>query len=208
MSSAVAPSASPAVPSRPRRRPALERAVRTANRLFYEEGIQAVGVDRIAAEADISKATLYSHFRTKDDLVVNYLRDRSTEWQAFVRDELPKRTDDPAERILAVFDLLGDWFVTPGYRGCPFVNAEAEYGSEHPAHVVTLEHRAWVRALFVDLLRELDGSCEQSVIDFLALQIGLLYDGSMVSAQADPTRPWARAARAAAAAVLSSRSDS
>src|ERR1700712_3065240 len=114
-----------------RRRPAMERVVATANRLFYEEGIRAVGVDRITAEADVSKATLYTHFRTKDDLVVNYLRDRSREWQDFVRGELPQRGATPDERILAIFDLLGEWFVAPGYRGCPFINAEAEYGAEH-----------------------------------------------------------------------------
>lgn len=186
---------------RPRRRPALERAVRTANRLFYEQGIQAVGVDQIAAEADISKATLYAHFRTKDDLVVNYLRDRSSEWQAFVADELPRRGADPTDRILAIFDLLGEWFVLPGYRGCPFVNAEAEYGPEHATHQVTLEHRAWVRGLFTGLLGEAGGRSDAG-IELAALQLGLLYDGAMVSQQADPSRPWARAARGAAALIV------
>jgi AcrR family transcriptional regulator len=179
---------------RPRRRPALERAVATADRLFYERGIHAVGVDQVAAEADISKASLYTHFRTKDDLVVGYLRGRSGAWQAYIATELPNRGATPRARILAVFEMLGEWFDEPGYRGCPFINAEAEYGEGHPTHAVTLEHRDWVRGLFENLLEE----AAVTDVTGTALQLCLLYDGAMVSAQADPTRPWAAAARAAA----------
>lgn len=185
-------------PTRTRRRPAYERAVATADRLFYEQGIHAVGVDQVAAEADISKASLYAHFRTKDDLVLGYLRGRSTAWQDHVAAELPQHGATPEERIVAVFALLGEWFEEPGYRGCPFINVEAEYGAGHPTHEVTLEHRDWVRGLFSGLLA--DAGVED--VDGTALQLCLLYDGAMASAQADPSRPWARAARSAAGAVL------
>ncbi|KTR24485.1 TetR/AcrR family transcriptional regulator [Curtobacterium citreum] len=174
-----------------RRRPAYERAVATADRLFYEQGIHAVGVDQVAAEAGISKASLYTHFRTKDDLALGYLRGRSDAWQAHVAAELPGRGADAQERVLAVFDLLGEWFAEPGYRGCPFINVEAEYGVGHPTHAVTLDHREWVRGLFVRLLTEAGIASPESV----ALQLCLLYDGAMASAQADPSRPWASAAR-------------
>jgi AcrR family transcriptional regulator len=180
--------------SRTRRRPAYERAVATADRLFYEQGIHAVGVDQVAAEADISKASLYTHFRTKDDLVLGYLQGRSRSWQEHVTVELPERGSTPRDRVLAVFDLLGEWFAAPGYRGCPFINVEAEYGAGHPTHDVTLEHRAWVRTLFTSLLTDA-GTADP---DGTALQLCLLYDGAMASAQADPSRPWAAAARAAA----------
>jgi len=185
-------------PTRTRRRPAYERAVATADRLFYERGIQAVGVDQVAAEADISKASLYAHFRTKDDLVLGYLRGRSRSWQEHVAAELPGRGGTPGERVLAVFDLLGEWFDEPGYRGCPFINVEAEYGAEHPTHAVTLEHRDWVRTLFASLL----AGAGAADVDGTALQLCLLYDGAMASAQADPSRPWAAAARTAAARIL------
>ncbi|WP_022907906.1 TetR/AcrR family transcriptional regulator [Curtobacterium sp. B18] len=179
---------------RTRRRPAYERAVATADRLFYEQGIHAVGVDQVAAEADISKASLYTHFRTKDDLVLGYLQGRSRSWQEHVAVELPERGSTPRDHVLAVFDLLGEWFEAPGYRGCPFINVEAEYGAGHPTHDVTLEHRAWVRTLFTSLLTDA-GTGDP---DGTALQLCLLYDGAMASAQADPSRPWAAAARAAA----------
>lgn len=174
--------------------------MQAANRLFYERGIQSVGVDQIAAEADVSKASLYSHFRTKDDLVVNYLRDRSRQWQEHVAVELPGRASDPRGRVLAVFDLLGEWFAAPGYRGCPFVNAEAEFGAEHATHTVTVEHRAWVRRLFEGLLAEA-GIGNPGAI---SPQLTLLYDGAMVSAQADPSTPWATHARRAAVAITAS----
>lgn len=183
---------------RTRRRPAYERAVATADRLFYEQGVHAVGVDQVAAEAGISKASLYAHFRTKDDLVLGYLRGRSRSWQEHVAEELPGRGDAARERILAVFDLLGEWFAEPGYRGCPFINVEAEYGAGHSTHVVTLEHRTWVRELFESLLAEA-GSTDAGGT---ALQLCLLYDGAMASAQADPSRPWAAAARTAAERVI------
>lgn len=170
----------------------------TADRLFYEQGIHAVGVDQVAAEADISKASLYTHFRTKDDLVLGYLRGRSASWQGHVATELPTRGSTPVERVLAVFDLLGEWFDEPGYRGCPFINVEAEYGVGHPTHEVTLEHRAWVRELFEGLLAGAGDSDPEST----ALQLCVLYDGAMASAQAEPGRPWASAARSAAARVL------
>lgn len=180
--------------ARTRRRPAYERAVATADRLFYEQGIHAVGVDQVAAEAEISKASLYTHFRTKDDLVLGYLRGRSTAWQQHVAAELPRRGADATDRIASVFDLLGEWFAEPGYRGCPFINVEAEYGAGHPTHEVTLEHRDWVHGLFTSLLTEA-GATD---VEATALQLCLLYDGAMASAQADPSRPWADAARQAA----------
>ncbi|WP_144761451.1 TetR/AcrR family transcriptional regulator [Curtobacterium sp. 9128] len=185
-------------PIRPRRRPAYERAVATADRLFYEQGIHAVGVDQVANEADISKASLYTHFRTKDELVIGYLRGRSTAWQEHVAAELPNRGATARDRVLAVFDLLGEWFVAPGYRGCPFINVEAEYGAGHPTHEVTLAHRDWVRGLFESLLTEAGVDDPAGT----ALQLCLLYDGSMASAQADPARPWASAARSAAARLV------
>jgi AcrR family transcriptional regulator len=186
----------------PRRRPGLERAVRTADRLFYEEGIHAVGVDRIAAEADVSKATLYAHFRRKDDLVAHYLRGRSEEWQALVAERLPGTSPTPAGRILAMFDLLGEWFAAPGYRGCPFINAQAECGSQPEVDEVAVGHRAWVRRTFAGLAADAGAVGPE----LLAMQLELLYDGAMVGAQAEPELGWAQAARSAATALLGAQS--
>ncbi|MFF7191542.1 TetR/AcrR family transcriptional regulator [Streptomyces sp. NPDC008222] len=184
--------------TRTRRRPALERVLATADRLFYEGGVHATGVDLIATEANVSKASLYTYFQTKDDLIAEYLRRRSKQWQEHVHRELAIRAGSARARILTVFDLLGEWFAEPNYRGCPFNNAEAECPPDSPAHQVNLEHRAWVHQLFRALLSEAGVSDS----DRAATQLQLLYDGAMNNAHAEPDVPWAEAARNTADAVI------
>src|SRR5258705_796875 len=104
-------------------KPAMkDRILETADRLFYLQGIRAVGVDTIAAEIGISKRTLYNHFPSKDALVAAYLERR------FVQ---PRPSDkSPVEPILGTFDSLERRFGSKDFRGCPFVNALAELGTE------------------------------------------------------------------------------
>lgn len=108
-------------------------------------------------------------------------------------------TSTPSERIVGIFALLTEWFMAPGYNGCPFINASAETSSQAAVEAVRDRHRAWVRALFEDLGRE------AGVRDPHALseQLVLLYDGSMVGAQLDRSPAPGAAAQAAAAALLS-----
>src|SRR5262250_2308768 len=95
-----------------------ERILETTDRLFYGQGIRAVGVDTIAAEVGISKRTLYNHFPSKDDLIVAYLSRRMRPAETSGR--------PPAEQILGDFDRLERSFASGVFRGCPFVNAVAE----------------------------------------------------------------------------------
>src|ERR1700733_9301192 len=95
-----------------------ERILETSVRLFYRQGIRAVGVDTVAAEIGISKRTLYNYFPTKDELIVAYLSRRLRP---------PAKSDTPpVEQILGDFDRLERSFASSGFRGCPFVNAVAE----------------------------------------------------------------------------------
>src|SRR5205085_11515994 len=99
-----------------------DRILQTAVRLFYLQGIRAIGVDTIAAEIGISKRTLYNHFPSKDALIAAYLARR------FVQ---PRPSDKPpVEQILSTFDSLERRFASKDFRGCPFVNAVAELGPE------------------------------------------------------------------------------
>jgi len=183
--------------SKTRKRPALERVVKTADRLFYERGLHATGVDAIAAEADVSKATMYTYFPTKDDLVAEYLRRRSGSWRDVVAERFAEHEGDARSKILLVFDLLGEWFATEAFNGCPFINAEAESTEDSPAHAVNLEHREWALELFTHLLVEAGAARPEGP----ALALVMLYDGCMVGAHTQPGLAWAQSARAAAAVV-------
>ncbi|HZD67859.1 MAG TPA: TetR/AcrR family transcriptional regulator [Actinomycetes bacterium] len=152
---------------------ARARLLETASRLFYAEGVHAVGIDRIIAEAGVAKATFYHHFPTKDELVRAYLEQQS-HLQRATAARLPQTT--PRERLLAIFDNVGDLGRDPGYRGCPFVNAAAEYPDPtHPVRQAIAEYRRWFRSLLRDLLAA-DGhpDPERTADVLVALKDGLL----------------------------------
>jgi AcrR family transcriptional regulator len=187
------------MPSVPPPRPApRERLLAAADELFYEEGICSVGVDRLLGRADVARASLYSTFGSKDELVRAYLQGRSDGWQAVVAEVLPTRWDHPRDRIVGIFELLTEWFATPGYRGCPFINASAEEPASTVVEDVRDRHRSWVRALFTGLGREAGARDPEA----LCAQLVLLYDGAMVGAQLDRTAAPGAAAAAAAVALL------
>jgi len=134
---------------RRRESPARRRVLDAASRLFYAEGIHAVGIDRVIAEAGVAKATFYHHFPSKDALVCAYLEAED----ARIRLLMPPAGDTPADRVLAVFDALGEHACGPGFRGCAFINAAAEYPDpRHPVRRVVAVHRAWFQGVLRDLL--------------------------------------------------------
>lgn len=177
---------------------ARQRLLDAADGLFYAEGVCSVGIDRVIAEAGVAKASLYNAFGSKDELVRSYLAGRSAGWREHVARELPVRWETPSERLLGVFDLLGEWFAAPGYHGCPFINANAEARPGSGVEGVSDEHRAWVRFLFSGLAA--DAGVKDP--DGLARRLSLLYDGSMVAAQLDHNAAAGGLAREAAAALL------
>lgn len=148
------------------------RILDAADRLFYREGIQAIGVERIAAEANVSKRTLYKHYASKDLLVVAYLERRA---EALNRNG----SGAPVDNILALFDRVARGLATPQFRGCPFVNAVAEFGAErsHPAVAVAERFKrqrlAWLEAQLRALaLPDAEG---------LAMQLALLIEGAVAA---------------------------
>jgi len=182
------------VANRPKAR---ERLVETATELFYAEGIHAVGVDRVASEADVAKATLYQHFRSKDELVAACLRLRSANWRRHVAEPVLARSGSPSTRVARVFDLMGRGFGSPDYRGCPFINAAAEYPGRTGVVAEAIQsHRGEVRNLFEHLLADSLGRRG------LLSELMLLYDGALVGAQFDHSARAARVAKAAALRLL------
>jgi len=172
-----------------------ERILETADRLFYGQGIRAVGVDTIAAEIGISKRTLYNHFASKDDLIVAYLSRRLK--------PAPPSERPPVEQILGSFERLERTIGTGGgtgvFRGCPFVNAVAELKEPtHAANKIALafkeQRRKWFRALLVQL-----GVADPET---LSMQLLLLIDGAIAAAIVRGDPRVATAARQAAAVLL------
>src|SRR5256885_4360586 len=168
-----------------------ERILETADKLFYSRGIRAIGVDTIAAEAGISKRTLYNHFPSKDALISAYLGRR------FVA---PNPSDKPpAEQILGTFDRLERGFASKGFRGCPFVNAVAELGSEDQSvKKIAVAFKESRRIWFRDLLLQLDVNDPEG----LATQLTLLVDGSIAQDLVRDDPSMARAAKEAARVLL------
>jgi AcrR family transcriptional regulator len=120
-----------------------ERIVYTAIELFYRHGFHAIGLDRIIAETGVTKTTFYKHFESKDDLVVEAITKRH-EWemQAWTRAIQKIAGDDPRRQLLAVFDVLDEWFNAPDYGGCIFLNAAAEFADpREPAHKAAALHK-------------------------------------------------------------------
>ena len=176
---------------------ARERLLAAANELFYEEGINSVGIDRIIERAGVAKATLYSTFGSKDELMRAYLARRHDSRRERYETKL-QRFKTPREKLLGVFDIMGEFFAEPTFRGCPFVNASAETRSGDAVAEVVGEARSWVRGMFADLAR--DAGVRKP--DALAQQLQLLYDGATVGAELDHTVKTAATAKRVAEALL------
>ncbi|WP_424883283.1 TetR/AcrR family transcriptional regulator [Streptomyces sp. SLBN-8D4] len=132
--------------------PAARRALASASRLFYERGIHAVGVDLIAAEAGVTKKTLYDRFGSKEQIVVEYLADRDERWRAYVGERLETAGPRAVDRVRAVFAASRDWMDEHSPKGCGMVNAHAEISDpSHPAYAVITGQKRWMLRLFTDL---------------------------------------------------------
>ena len=168
-----------------------ERILATADKLFYAQGIRAVGVDTIAEEAGVSKRTLYNHYPSKDALIAAYL---TTRFKHIAPSDAPAR-----EQILGTFDRLERMFQTTGFRGCPFVNAVAEMGNpRHAACRIAAEFKEQRRQWFRELLLRIGVKDP----DPLSVQLQILVDGAIATALVRNDPSIAGFARDAAATLL------
>jgi AcrR family transcriptional regulator len=181
----------PPVPS------ARERLLRAADELFYAEGVQSVGIDRVIERAGVAKASLYNLFGNKEGLVRAYLEVRHNG----TTDQLVAAVDrhrDPRRRILAVFDAQAQMFAQPGFRGCAFVAAFAEAPLGGLVAQAAGEYRSWMRALFIDLAQHA-GATDPTE---LGRQLQIIYDGGTTAAWMDQDPSIASSSRAAVEALL------
>jgi AcrR family transcriptional regulator len=178
---------------------ARERLLAAADELFYENGINLVGIDRLIEHAGVAKASLYDSFGSKEELIRCYLQARSERRQARIGERMAQ-FQAPLDKILSVFDLLGETVAQPNYRGCAFQRAGAEAGTGGTIKGTCDASRAWIRREFTDLARAAGAHDPES----LGRQLVLLYDGAAATAHMDRDLEAPLAARALAERLLSS----
>lgn len=159
------------------KKPMRERIVDAATELFYAHGIRAVSAEKVIAQVGITKVTFYRHFPTKDDLIVAYLQ-RRAQWERDAIVGARQAAADVPDAFRIVAEAIGAESCTPGFRGCPFINAAAEYADpQHPVRRVVDAHRRWFKQVIQELLDEIKVPDSALVADELVM----LRDGAMVS---------------------------
>lgn len=158
---------------------ARQRILETADRLFYRDGIRAVGIDRIVAEAGVAKMSLYNHFPSKDDLILAVLKYREEAVLAFFRSAMERHGRRAKHPLRAFFAALKDWFELPGFRGCPFQNAAVELADPaHPGTAFVRGHKQRFGEFLRGLVEESVGKAAARV----APAVAVLVEGAIVTA--------------------------
>ncbi|MGH3786488.1 MAG: TetR/AcrR family transcriptional regulator [Pseudonocardiaceae bacterium] len=168
-----------------------ERVMRAAYDLFSRQGTRAVGVDAVIGEAGVAKMTLYRNFASKDDLILAFLERRETVWtHGWVRTESHRRGDTPVQRLLAIFEIFGEWFAQPDFEGCSFVTTLLEVTDRDSAvRLASARHLANIRSYLCELATQA-GIADP---DSFARQWHILMKGSIVAAAEGDTQAAARA---------------
>ncbi|MCW2520806.1 MAG: transcriptional regulator [Mycobacterium sp.] len=177
---------------------ARERLLAAADELFYRDGVHSTGIDAVIEKAGVAKGSLYYIFGGKDELVAAYLRGRHEAFRQSV-ETAQAGIDDPAEKILAIFDALGDYVSLPEFRGCPFDSAAAEAPTGQCQVLAINEYRDWLHQSLVQLAVDTGVPDSQALAEALIV----LYNGALASANtASPSRAAAMTAKRLARLTL------
>jgi AcrR family transcriptional regulator len=177
--------------SGPGRDSGRERVLETAYRLFSKHGTRAVGVDRIIAESGVAKMTLYRNFASKDDLILAFLERREERWtRDWLQETVKRRTATPAQRLLAIFDVFGEWFAREDFEGCSFINVMLELDDQgSPVRRESVRQLSEIRGFIAGLAKE--AGVEEA--DAFARQWHILMKGCIVAAAEGDRHAAARA---------------
>jgi AcrR family transcriptional regulator len=183
---------------------ARERVLAAAYKLFSRQGVRAVGVDTIIAQAGVAKMTFYRHFPSKDDLVLAFLQKRERLWtHEWLEAEVKRRAATPRERLLAIFSVFDEWFQREDFEGCSFINVLLEMTEPaNPVRQATTSHLANIRVF----LKELAYGAGVAEPDDFARKWHILMKGSIV-ASGEGDRLAARRAREVGRLLLASEPD-
>ncbi|HEV8459596.1 MAG TPA: TetR/AcrR family transcriptional regulator [Gaiellaceae bacterium] len=151
-----------------------ERLLETAARIFYAEGINTVGVDRIVKEAGVTLATFYRHFPSKQHLILAYLQRAHDGFDSLAAAAREAATDPPDMLRLIGNNITAQLF-EPNFRGCAFINAASEFEDpDGPIMRAVLTHRSWFHAL----VRDTFASAGHPQPDLAASRYVMLRDGA------------------------------
>jgi AcrR family transcriptional regulator len=177
-----------------------DRILEVASQLFYQNGIRAVGVDTIIARSDVAKMTFYKHFKSKDLLVLEFLKRRDELWHDWFESAVRRLATDVEDRPLAIFDALEERFSRKDFRGCAFINTMVEMADgDHRAHQAAAEHKRKVQRLVRSYLSDAGVKNPEE----LSKTFLLLMDGAIVTAVREGKPGSAMAAKKIAATLLS-----
>lgn len=127
----------------------------TACELFYRKGIQYVGINEVIATSNVAKRTFYKYFPSKNQLILEVMNYQYDQWLNWFTEAVATRGTTPKEKLLAIFDVLEEWYASHSFRGCPFLNTVFELAdAEHPAHQVSVRLRQAIRIYIVQLAKE------------------------------------------------------
>lgn len=178
---------------------ARQRILETAERLFYADGVRSVGIDRIIAESEVAKMTLYNHFASKDELILEVLRYREEKFDGMFQRWMDRHEKKGMNRLEAFFAALKDWFKSKGFRGCAFINATAELAdAQHAGSLFSAEHKERFRQMLEEIITDTAGAKAASV----APAIFMLVEGSIVTAVMQQSSEPADVSRDAAMALV------
>ena len=175
-----------------------ERLLETAADLFYQKGI-SLGVNELFDRSGVSRATFYRHFASKEQLIEASLELRVERWRSWFRAAVEERTDDPRERLYAIFDVFEEYFSDPQFRGCTAINFSAEVANTNSKiHQLAWAHKEQVRQ-YIETLAESTGIANAKE---LAEELLLLINGATVIAHLSSSNEPAKQAKRAAQSLI------
>jgi AcrR family transcriptional regulator len=175
------------------------RLLRAAADLFCRHGINATGVDAVIEAAGTAKATLYKIFGSKEGLVEAVLEEEGAAWRQWFLTRIDNTPGTARDKLVGIFDILGDWFAEDRFFGCPFINAVGEFDKKDQRYKsIALAHKSVVMR-HITMLANAAGCAEAETT---AHQLGLLIDGAIVAALITGDATIAKHGRAAAENIL------
>ncbi|MFB2772027.1 TetR/AcrR family transcriptional regulator [Pelatocladus sp. BLCC-F211] len=178
---------------------ARQQILETASELFYQKGIQYVGINEVIAASGVAKRTLYRWFPSKDLLIEAVMQYRAAQWISWFETAVSERGNTPKERLLSTFDVLRDWYASPNFRGCPFINAVLEIAdASHKAHQVSINLRESIRQIIMQLAAEAGVKNP----DFFSRQYLLLIGGASLMATIEQSPEGATFAQTALSVLI------